>query len=234
MTLGYRERGEMFERLTNERRAIVESKEYSDALARYNKAKDAIGLRNYEAHVKAMTDRISQVRPVGGLDMKGHLNNSRSPMRKHVEYAYNHYPTDWCAKSIMRGNLSPKKVDRGYYADWKSEIAISGYSDRDARRCSFHELGHRFERAVPEIRNQEKIFYERRTQGESLQWLGKGYGKDEKTRFDNFVNAYMGKDYGGQAYELVSMGFEYAYTNPNKLAKDPDMQRWIFGMLLTL
>ena len=41
----------------------------------------------------------------------------------------------------------------------------------------------------------------------------------------------MGKDYGGRAYELVSMGFEYAYTNPTKLWEDEDFATWIYGIL---
>ena len=94
-----------------------------------------------------------------------------------------------------------------------------------------HELGHRFERSVPGIKEQEKAFYDRRTAGLPLEWLGSGYRKDEVTRKDDFTHPYMGKDYGGSAYELVSMGFEYAYTDPLKLMKDPDMQQWIFGLL---
>lgn len=44
----------------------------------------------------------------------------------------------------------------------------------------------------------------------------------------------MGNDYNGTAYELVSMGFEYAYTNPLKLATDSDMEAWIYGILSLL
>lgn len=45
---------------------------------------------------------------------------------------------------------------------------------------------------------------------------------------------YMGKDYKGYAYELVSMGFQYAYTDPLKLMKDEDMAEWILGILALL
>ena len=41
----------------------------------------------------------------------------------------------------------------------------------------------------------------------------------------------MGKDYEGHDFELVSMGFQYAYTDPDKLAQDPDMESWIYGIL---
>ena len=177
--------------------------------------------------------KLSEVRPMGsnGLDVTGHLNNSRSPMRKVVESAYDVYPRSWIEKSLARGNLSPKKVDRGYYSDWDRIIAISGDGTDRSFSTAVHELGHRFEQAVPNMLQFEKEFYNRRTAGEALQWLGGSYAKDEVTRFDQFIEGYMGKDYGGYAYELVSMGFQLAYTDPQRLLKDPDMAEWIFGLL---
>lgn len=185
----------------------------------------------------ALADKLSKVRSVGyknAKELKSHLKNSRSPMRVHVESAYNHYPTEWIEKSIKRSKLGVKKVNRGYYDDIQEVIAISGWNDEMVKGTCFHELGHRFEQSVPEILKQERAFYKRRTDGEDLKWLGSGYGRSEKTRRDKFLNKYMGKDYGGSAYELVSMGFEYAYTDPAKLAKDPDMQKWIYGILCIL
>lgn len=180
--------------------------------------------------------KLAEIRNMGSgnLPVKAHLNNSRSPVRKYIETAYSHYPTEWVQKSIDKGNLTPKKVDRGYYSEWRKIIAISGWTDESSIETAIHELGHRFERAVPAIKEMEKLFYDRRTKGEALQWLGRGYGRDEKSRKDDFISPYMGKDYNGTAYELVSMGFEYAYTDPLKLATDPDMEAWIYGILSLL
>lgn len=164
----------------------------------------------------------------GKSDMDSHLNHSRSSMKKIVCEAYDYYPSDWVKRSISRGNLTPKKVNRGYYNDY--EIAISGDGEQ-ALSTAFHELGHRFERAVPGILDAEKAFYQRRTAGETLQWLGGGYARHETTRKDKFLSPYMGKDYGGRAYELVSMGFQLAYVNPVKLWEDEDMAQWIYGIL---
>jgi len=184
-------------------------------------------------NAEELKKKLSEIREVGisSFDIDGHLNKSRSPMRKVVKEAYDYYPTDWVEKSIARGNLKPKKVDRGYYSDLHAEIAISGWNEEGYFMTALHELGHRFERAVPGILEAEKIFYERRTAGEALRWLGGNYRYDEKSRFDKFLNPYMGKDYGGRAYELVSMGFEYAYTNPTKLWEDEDFATWIYGIL---
>jgi hypothetical protein len=165
------------------------------------------------------------------MDIKAHLNNSRSPVRKEIEFAYNHYPTEWVERSVDRGQITCKKANRGFYSDWQKIIAIDGNSENSQRATAFHELGHRFEKTIPGLMEAEKAFYARRTTGEELKWLGRPYGKSEKTRRDDFVHPYMGKEYGGQWYELVSMGFQYAYTEPEMLAKDKDMQSWIYGLL---
>lgn len=194
------------------------------------KGKYAGKLKDNAAELK---EKIAEIRNMGNgsFNVDAHLNNSRSPMRKVVKEAYDYYPNEWVDKSIAKSTLSPKKVDRGFYSDARKEIAISGWNENGYLETAIHELGHRFERAVPGIRDAEKLFYERRTAGDTLKWLGGRYDYSEKSRFDKFLNPYMGKDYGGSAYELVSMGFEYAYTNPTKLWEDEDFATWIYGIL---
>lgn len=212
--------------------ALEHDVKFKEARSEYFRAKNA--LDDIDAHMAYMKSKIGEVRPVGaqGIDLNSHLYKSRSPVKKTIMEAYDCYPTAWVRKSVARGNLMPKKVQRGYYNGY--EIALSGDSRYSQMPTAVHELGHRFEAAVPEIKDKEAEFYKKRTAGESLEWLGRGYARDEKTRKDQFLHSYMGKDYGGSAYELVSMGFEYAYTDPAYLAKDPDMQQWILGMLLAL
>lgn len=223
--------------LSKKKMDILDSDEFRAAEQRRNDAATAINKFTYENSAQWLKDKLSEIREMGsdGLDVSGHLMRSSSPMRKVVERAYSYYPKDWVQKSIQRGTLTPKKVNRGYYSDWGGVIAISG-SGNSAFETAVHELGHRMERAIPGIRDSEKVFYDRRTQGETLEWLGTitgntHYKKSEMSRKDKFISAYMGKDYGGSAYELVSMGFEYAYTQPATLAQDADMQAWIYGLL---
>lgn len=184
-------------------------------------------------NAKELKEKLSEIREVGigSLDVDSHLYKGSSRMRKVIKEAYDYYPTDWIEESIARGDLRVKKADRGYYSDFRGEIALSGWDEERQLKTALHELGHRFEKAVPGILEAEEIFYERRTAGEDLKWLGGNYRNDEKARFDKFLNPYMGKDYGGRAYELVSMGFEYAYTNPTKLWEDEDFATWIYGIL---
>lgn len=182
---------------------------------------------------ETLKKELGKIRPMGipqGIDIKAHLNNSKSSVRKSVEKAYNLYPSEWVQNSVARGNMKPLKAKRGSYSHWAKEIRISGYSEESQVRCSLHELAHRFER-TQDLVKYEKTFYERRTKGEPLKWLGAGYKKEEKARKDDFIDAYMGKDYGGYSYELASMGMPYAYLDPVTLYKDKDMMDFIYGLL---
>ena len=166
-----------------------------------------------------------------------HLGIVKTPReaQEAVLKAYEFYPSDWVDESLKAGSLKVKKVDRGYYNHGESVIAISG-SGSDAYRVGVHELGHRFER-VKKFMMYERQFFNRRTANEPLQWLGPGYKKTEVARFDKFLHPYMGKDYSTmyagmyEAYELISMGFEYAATDVNKLLKDRDYAEFILGLL---
>ena len=184
-------------------------------------------------YMNGLKAKLSELRPMGtdGVKFGKHLTGNRE-MKKVVESAYGYYPTDWIRRSIDRGSLKVEKVSRGYYSDWRNIIAISGGGENDPRSLAtgIHELGHRMERAE-NLLPHEAEFYKRRTAGEPLKWLGPGYDKKEVTREDDFTSPYMGKDYGGGAFELCSMGFEYIWTKPEILVKDPEMQNWILGML---
>lgn len=183
-------------------------------------------------------DILKKFRSVGATDaddlFKTHLKSSRSKVAASVKKAYEYYPTEWVDKSAAHSSMSLKKTGRGYYSSYKLEMAISGHTDAQQFKTAIHEIGHRFEHVVDDVLSIEKHFYDRRTKGESLQWLGRPYGRDEKSRFDDFINAYMGKDYGETAYELVSMGFELGYTDPLSLMKDKDMAEFIYGILSLL
>lgn len=223
----------------NKKREIEESSAYRTALRDFAYAEKALE-GNIQENAQKLKNVLSQVREMGsdGIDMTYHLSNKRSPVRKEILWAYDQYPKSWVEASKTAGMMSVKKVNRGYYyhgnSYYPTEIAISGSGD-SAKETAVHELGHRFEKTVQGILNQEIEFYEKRTAGEELEWLGFGYRKDEKTRKDDFLSAYMGKEYKWRdkydAFELVSMGFQYAYADPVRLSKDADMQEWILGLL---
>lgn len=73
--------------------------------------------------------------------------------------------------------MKVSKISRGHYEDTNNEICISTGGEGGSFSTAIHELGHRFEYVFKNrIRNAEKEFYDRRTEGEPLSWLGPGYG----------------------------------------------------------
>ena len=185
----------------------------------------------WESNADELKEKLGQFRTmgVGSHDLKKEHYAGRGTLRDIVTTAYNHYPLDWVEASIKKGSLKISKVQRGFYNG--SEIAISGYGTKSQVETAFHELGHRFEEVVKGIYEAEDVFYKRRTAGCPLEWLGSGYSRDEKTRKDDFLHSYMGKEYPDRFYELVSMGFERAYTNPTALWDDEDYAQFIYGIL---
>lgn len=191
--------------------------------------------KKYEGTCKTNADelsaKLSEFREVGigSHDLKKEHYSGRGTLRDIVTEAYSHYPSEWVEASIKKGHLKISKVSRGFY-DGRT-IAIDGWSEESQISTAFHELGHRFEDVVKGIYEAEDVFYKRRTAGCPLEWLGTGYSKSEKTRKDNFLHSYMGKEYPDNFYELVSMGFDYAYTDPTRLWADEDFAQFIYGIL---
>lgn len=212
--------------------------EYSDLHSSYLDEHLKLIKLKQDTSESTLMSLLGKIRDIGYTDDKyitthlGHKTTKVTSIQKlSIMRAYKGYPTDWIANSVNTGNLTIKTVKRGYYSKWKAEIAISGKTMEDCLHTAYHELGHRFEDTVKGILEAEKVFYDRRTKGEDLKWLGSGYSRDEKARKDHFIDAYMGKDYGGDAYELVSMGFQYAYTDALRLWEDPDFATFIYGLL---
>lgn len=223
-----------YKRATTSAERNILHKKWVEANQKYHAYNNRLRFENADK----VRDILKKFRSVGATDaddlFKTHLKSSRSKVAASVRKAYEYYPTEWVDTSAAHSSMSLKKTGRGYYSSYKLEMAISGHTDAQQFKTAIHEIGHRFEHVVDDILSLEKHFYDRRTKGESLQWLGRPYGRDEKSRFDDFLNAYMGKDYGETAYELVSMGFELGYTDPLTLLKDKDMAEFIYGILSLL
>lgn len=177
---------------------------------------------------------IADVRDVGGVTRENralYMTVKAGKAADTLQKALNYYPSAWLDHTASHTvGLTPKwTTGRAHYSPGLGHILVDGKLG-----TSIHELAHRFERCVPGLLKSEKEFYEKRTAGEALKWLGKGYRTSEKTRVDHFIHKYMGKDYGGTAYELASMGIEYAFTQYDKLSQDKEMLKWVLGMLTGL
>lgn len=139
-----------------------------------------------------------------------------------------YYPKDWIDASNLKGDVKVKSISgRAYYrpastfGNLPAEIVISdhGLSDPlqslvDLRAAAAHELAHRFEDSTKDILRLEEVFFNRRTAGEQLGYLGSGpYG--EAGFRDKWPHYYMGRTYSTpsnpratRAYEIMSMAYE--------------------------
>lgn len=194
--------------------------------------------------IKEMKDAIAEVRSVGTnrdikdyivQENKGHKTKEKTEI---VQKALRDYPTEWLDRMHEyreNNGMGPIKVkydsERGVYMHSVSWLLVSNRGG-DGTLTAYHELAHAMEDHIPDIVDAEKAFYERRTAGEEAKWLGKGYTRNETTKKDNFIDPYMGKDYGGHNYELCSMGFEKYFVEPLELFQDEDYFNFIAGVLM--
>lgn len=122
---------------------------------------------------------------------------------------------------------------RSNYSPGKGQINMTTSA---GVRAVVHELGHWLEDADPEVLRKALAFYDQRTAGDNLEWLGDHYSRSEKAKRDQFLSPYMGKAYTSKgkryATEIVSMGLEMFFDDPVKLAKeDPDYFDFIYDLV---
>ena len=185
-----------------------------------------------QVHTDTVKEVLGEIRNLGGtLDgtprhRKPTWNRGLSS-NEQVTRAASWYPSEWIDRSNERGPVNFKQTKgRAHYRDVDSQITLDGTVP-----TAVHEIAHRMEYTVPGVRALEEQFYARRTAGESLKHLGKGHGRNEVTREDQFFNPYAGKSYDGRAYEIMSMGYEHLRTKTGWDKIDPDYRAFVLGTL---
>ena len=198
-----------------------------------------------ERKAQAMRAVLSEIRPMGGVTPDNALETItptntealarlRDPNRKldqrtseALARGLNAYPTEWIDAS--REFMAPLEVE---WYNGRCNYEVNRVLINDQPGVPEHELAHRMEHVLKgSLRRSEQLYYEERTQGCPLEEM-EGY-VNEKARKDTFVSEYMGKDYGGQAYELLSTSYEYMHTQYHKMEADPDMIEWTLGTIAT-
>ena len=179
--------------------------------------------------------RASTKRPADELK-KTAIANPRQRNAAKVAQWMSVYPSDF-VDAMASKPPRIKTGKRAHYRESEGEDELQLTKVTEPRQI-IHELGHDLERRCPAILALEAEFYEKRKGNEEFQSLrsltGKKYGSDEIAVKDHYLNPYMGKWYGGTAYELVSMGFEMFFTKPQELMKDKEYFKFILGILLTV
>lgn len=186
--------------------------------------------------------------------------NSTRPAMSQIQKSAEAIPVEWWRQSNAYGPIASQQIDRGYYAHttmydqsrgqyYPAELMLSGTSPEANIKTGVHELGHRMESLRPKIVEAERVFYNRRTQGESLQTIypGRPDLENEVGRPDKFGSLYMGKDYSANkngslgfdpgAYEVLTMGMEDVMRQDGALpsylkpGQDDDYLQFILGIL---
>jgi len=116
--------------------------------------------------------------------------------------------------------------------------------EEDGAWVHVHEMGHALEYQVPSIKKASHEFLEHRVGNQKPEQLKKlfpdgPYRDDEFGRDDDFGKTfgkqsawYVGKDYGGDATEILSKGLEQLHESPIAFARDdPEFFKFVLGIL---
>lgn len=184
---------------------------------------------------EALKKVFSEYREMGSIvpkEMWAKYGNKQNQTM--LQEAFSYYPADWL-QYVRDDNckICAHKVNRGYfhYGTPNGRVDfIKGKYDSDSnyitiamngvkKTTPYHEIGHMVEHFNKDALRLSLEYRNVRVQGEHLQYLSellnyRGYGR-ELTYADNFINPYIGKDYGEHASEILSMGLESVFS-PNE------------------
>lgn len=138
--------------------------------------------------------------------------------------------------------------ERAFHRAGSKRISISGvFMDRgDEVHTHIHEIGHRIEVEMAGVKDKAIEFRNMRIAESGSKAIKMSelcphcnYADHEIGNPDDWAKvfgehhaAYIGKDYGGHATEVISMGMEMLYKDPVKFAQnDPEYFKFIVGVL---
>ena len=139
-------------------------------------------------------------------------------------------PTAWI-EAVRPERLYVAQTSRGFYRHDPQLPTIGMTSQNQA--VAYHELGHRFEYYAT-VRDLEAAFHARRTAGEQLENVSPWAPTPELGRPDKYILPYVGREYGGRAYEIVSVGLESVFTGSYPIWLDQEHYTFLLGVLAAL
>jgi len=138
----------------------------------------------------------------------------------------------------LRGRDKPS----AFYSETENEINVPTGMNRV--ETNVHEMGHGIEYQLPGVQTAAQHFLKQRVGKQQPRKLKElfpdtGYGDDEEGRDDDFAKVfgnrsawYVGKHYSNGATEVISMGVQQLFENPQAFAKkDPEYASFILGLL---
>lgn len=224
------ERGELYGRIDETRRELVDIRE------------------KVEAHQRELNDALRSMlyveNPVDVSLTWGSKFSNSDPRKAAVDVGVSEFTKMVSSDVDLPSNATfvVRKGGRGRASADVEGVGINLTTHSDAETV-IHELGHWLEANSPTLRERVHDFYARRTENSGLQSMnqatgGRGYSYREQTRVDRFLHPYMGKNYvsraTGERYatEILSMGLEMFYTDPRRLARqDPDYFDFVYSVV---
>ena len=169
--------------------------------------RDAISKIRQQRYLKI----FRQIRDMGSDIAHPVTSSSSESAVRIVHESQRFFPKDWLNKMFSDGQITIK-LGGGFY-DHGGRLLTLSSSAGGLRSTAVHELIHRAERLVPGLKEAQKQLYLERTKGGKAKPLSWGQaGRAKRNRWlghkqDGF-GEYMGRDYGGEAYELATMSME--------------------------
>lgn len=208
---------------------------------------DAHHVENRAKRDDALLGTLRRIRPGYG---EGTIENIAGA-KVHVEGVKNaaaYLPREWVERSNT-GQITVKGGVKRAYAQTDGLGdgigSVLAFSANTSPSVYLHELGHRLQRMVSGIEPVELEWYLRRvrTADGGIEPLRKlrditgntGYRADEVAREDQFLEAYIGKDYATrgrpQPREVLTVLLEGIFYGKHRIPEDPDARRLILGLL---
>jgi SPP1 gp7 family putative phage head morphogenesis protein len=198
-----------------------------------------------------------------GTDISANIINygSRNAASKLVVEASKLIPNSWTKAIDDFGSLTVREsTNRAYavtfnqdYTGRKVDFKKWGFGVQEGSNnagfivtnkgnlsTALHELSHRVQSALPNLDAIFQDLHKRRTNGDKLKRLtdvypNRGFRSTEVCKEDHYINAYFGKEYSGQALEVMTMSIESVMTKKDVfnelLSKDRELFDLVIGLL---
>ena len=191
---------------------------------------------------KAVRAIVSKVVPLGaesGKTAADYIDLGNMSVRKAALFdeAIKYVPTKML-KTVKAAGVKAERdmlLDRSGFDPNMNTLHIGQDADE---LTVVHELMHAVEEHDAKFLAAERLYFRERTKGKTAEKLsvltGDSRYTDDEWSFDmgsNCIDAYAFKDYGGDGYELMSVGVEMLYRSPSAYEKDPDMLKWVIKRL---
>lgn len=204
----------------------------------------------------ALLDALREVR---SIDTPARIEGGGSGAST-VKAASQRFPDSWTRKADAFGTLRVRGSKSGRGWAWSAVSFPKGASTRfpgfgvvhpapgdgymqvrpGDMANAVHEYGHRLQAALPELQQVFADLHRRRTANDPLERLvdltHEPYRPSERARKDQYFRPYQGKEYDGEALEVLTMAFQWVLGD--KAAEfnafrqhDPEMLHLALGLL---